>query len=143
MFNASYNKKKTHSSYLGDMRKKELDFVSLHFRPDGILHLHYHSAKELTQMHAEKTFLECREMMADITPVPLLVTGDPGLNTNSEFRKFNATKEVLEHTTAVAAVIDSFAYVLLVNFFNQMHQPYRPVKMFRSKEKAIEWLLKK
>lgn len=125
------------------MRKKELDFVSLHFRPDGILHLHYHSVKELSALHAEKTFLECREMMQAITPVPLLITGEPGLTTTAEFRKYNAGKEVLEHTTAVAAVIDSFAYVLLVNFFNQMHQPYRPVKMFRSKEKAIEWLLKK
>lgn len=69
---------------------------------------------------------------------------DPGKFTSltKEAREFSQRPETNEMTLATAVVIRSLAQRIVINFMiSVMHQQTMKMKMFDSKEKAIEWLL--
>jgi len=69
---------------------------------------------------------------------------DPGKFTSltREAREFSQRPESNEMTLATAVIIRSLAQRILINFMiSVMHQQTMKMKMFDSKEKAIEWLL--
>ncbi|MBK7312219.1 MAG: hypothetical protein KBG47_07510 [Bacteroidia bacterium] len=69
---------------------------------------------------------------------------DPGKFTSltKDAREFSQRPESNEMTLATAVIIRSLAHRIVINFMiNIIHQQTMKMKMFDSKEKAIEWLL--
>lgn len=52
-----------------------------------------------------------------------------------------ASKEVTDLNIAMAILTSSLMTVLVANFFIKFKKPATPTKMFKSKKKAIKWLL--
>jgi len=44
------------------------------------------------------------------------------------------------NTKAIGLIVDSFLSRVIANFFVGINKPKRPIKLFTSEEKAIEWL---
>ena len=74
----------------------------------------------------------------------LKVLVEPGRYTeiSKEAREFSAQPESNEMTMASAVVVKSLAHRIMINFIiNFTRQGAMKMKMFDSKEKAIDWLL--
>lgn len=122
------------------MRTTSLPHSTIVFRDDQILHIDYIEDYHFTIKESKEIFAACRELCHDIEKYPLLLTSGLRTSTDSEFRAHNTTKEVLQHCSAMAIVVNSLANVIIVNFFIKFNKPSAPTKFFNSKEKAIEWL---
>ncbi|MBA2612820.1 MAG: hypothetical protein H0U95_12665 [Bacteroidetes bacterium] len=62
---------------------------------------------------------------------------------DAETRKFIASEEICNNIVAMAILTKSMAQDLLGNFILVYDKPSKPAKVFRSKEKAWEWILSK
>jgi hypothetical protein len=63
------------------------------------------------------------------------------VNLNDEAKKYSASDEAIEYSSAYAIFIDSLPKKLVFNFVINIFKPKIPVKSFTIKENAFEWLL--
>lgn len=57
-----------------------------------------------------------------------------------EARTYYSDQNVIEGRVAIALLIESYFSQIVANFFIAYSKPDYPIKLFVSKEKAIEWL---
>jgi hypothetical protein len=94
------------------------------------------------------TILEAKEINAAMVDLVkygkmrvVLVAGDYS-DCDSETRKYIASDEIGSKIIALALLTKSLAQDLLGNFIIEYDKPPTPTKLFRSKEKAVMWLMK-
>ncbi len=60
---------------------------------------------------------------------------------DTETRKFIASNSICDKITSMALITRSLAQDLLANFIIAYDKPSKPARVFRSKEKALKWIL--
>lgn len=122
------------------MKSITLAHSRITLREDLIVHIEYFDKNNFTIKESEEIFEATRQLCTPIFRCPLLITGGIQTNVDAEFRKHNASKEVLQHCSAVGVVVSSLSQILIVNFFIKFNKPASPTRFFKSEEKALEWL---
>lgn len=88
--------------------------------------------------------LEAHELMKKLiagrTCVLLIDLRGSQFNTSAEARDFASTKEGSSTRIADAILLDSLAQALVGNFYIRFNKPRIPTRIFKSEEKAMEWL---
>lgn len=89
-----------------------------------------------------------REMVSDRLKVsngvtrPLLLRARNFISMDRATMKFYKTKEVVQHVTCAAFILDSALGTLAGNIFLTLEKPLVPTKIFKDEQKALEWLEK-
>ncbi|MBA3681636.1 MAG: hypothetical protein H0W73_10810 [Bacteroidetes bacterium] len=63
-------------------------------------------------------------------------------DSDAEARQFAASDKIFKNIIAMAMVTRSLAQDLLGNFIIAFDKPSKPAKVFHSREKAMDWILK-
>jgi hypothetical protein len=89
-----------------------------------------------------------RKMVSDRLKVsngitrPLLLKARNFISMDRATMKFYKTKEVVQHVTCAAFILDSALGTLAGNIFLALEKPLVPTKIFKDEQKALEWLEK-
>jgi hypothetical protein len=73
---------------------------------------------------------------------PLLLKAKNFISMDRATMKFYKTKEVVQHVTCAAFILDSAMGKLAGNIFLTLEKPLVPTKIFTDEQKALEWLEK-
>ncbi len=123
------------------MKNQELDLgdVTIKFREDGIVNLHFvgdHTIEVDTIEKVLDTIMQSYPAMK----CHLLITGDKGFNMTQEARDFASSDKYDAISCADAIVQVDYSHQMAANFFIRFSKPNRPVKIFADVERAITWL---
>lgn len=116
----------------------ELPFVSIIFKKEGYIHLHYKN-QTISLTESRKLF----EVVRKNSPwekCPFLISGDDFSNNDKESKKFNTSEQVTKHMSAQAFLINSAFQRITVNFFVKVFAPKVPLKIFTNTTEAESWL---
>lgn len=121
-----------------EITKIESDRIIVTLREDGIVHVYIKPHQTID--------LECQQEMHDIY-WEMTNVDRPFLFTAGEFisltREAQRNAKIMEDTVPVAAsalVVNGIAQKLMADFYYKIDPPKRPLKVFRDKDKAIDWL---
>ena len=73
----------------------------------------------------------------------VLVHGNPFSSISDEAKEIAANKYASEKRKKVAIIANNLAHVLIVRFFVLWNNPKTPIQIFKSEEKAMEWVKSK
>ncbi|MFT7614589.1 MAG: hypothetical protein ACI9J3_003571 [Parvicellaceae bacterium] len=68
------------------------------------------------------------------------VYGNPFSSISDEAKEIAATQYASEKRKKVAIISDNLAHVIIVKFFILWNKPKTPIKIFKSDQKAFQWL---
>lgn len=71
-----------------------------------------------------------------------LMEAESNSEVDAEARAFAASNNQNQYTIADGMVMTSQAHRILSNFYMKFNKPVKPTKVFNSRTKAIQWLLK-
>lgn len=97
---------------------------------------------ELTVDRLEES-MDAIETLAANNRVCILMMTHPRSSMSKEARNYPITERKLNYTLAQAIVVTSMSTLLLANFYVKMKKFPFPYRVFKSREKAIEWLQEK
>ncbi len=107
---------------------------------DGIFRIDIKEDAIITLEAAEETF-EARKKLQKEEKMLVLMDARKVWQVSKEARKFGANTEVAKLNLAKAIVTgNSLTVKMLGNFFIQFNKPPYPIKLFKSKTKALKWL---
>ena len=124
------------------MKNKDLDLgdVTIKFRDDGIVNLHFRGEHTIEANAVEKVLDTLQEEYPKMK-CHLLITGDKGFNMSQEARAFASSDKYDAISCADAIVQVDYSHQMAANFFIRFSKPNRPVKIFPDEERAVTWLL--
>ncbi len=120
------------------MESFKTEGVTIHVRPDGILHIHYEDMF-FTLEDTKRIFAFIRAH-CPWEKSPVYLTGGSFTSQDPASRKFNGSEEVTKHCSAIAMLSTSMAQKILANFFMRIIKPAVPTKSFGTEAEAIAWL---
>ncbi len=78
--------------------------------------------------------------MVNNLKLPVLADSRQVTYHSKEVREFYASREMGDHISAMAVLVESFATKLIGNFFIRVNKPHFPTKLFTDEKEAIAWL---
>jgi hypothetical protein len=115
--------------------------IELTLRDDKIVHV------DITSSHVLNTqvFFEIADKLREFkklhnSPLPCIITTNPNIVIDKAVRDLLKSKFFKNHTSAGAIVSSIEAQVLFVNVFVRIAKLHNPVRMFKTREKALIWL---
>ncbi len=113
--------------------------MRLHFREDGILHVHVLTSQEVTLEQVQEV-VDLTESILKGNRVPHLITTEkPYVIPNNEARQYLAESRT-RISAADAYIISSLAQKIISRFYVRINKPLVPTNFFEEKEKALAWL---
>lgn len=120
------------------MKIVKTDGATIHYRMDGILHIHYDD--ELFNIEDSKRIFSITREQSPWDIAPVYLTGGAFTNQDNESKKFNGSHEVTKHCSAIAFLSPTMAQKIVANFFIKVMKPDVPTRFFSSEEEALDWL---
>lgn len=120
------------------MKKVTTKGAQIHFRKDGIIHIHYDD--DLLTLDDVKNVFNITRQNSPWDVAPIYLTGGTFTNQEKDARKFNGSDEVMKHCSAIAFLSKTAGEKILANFFIKFMKPSKPSKFFNTEEEAITWL---
>ena len=108
---------------------------------NGILIMEYKPGLVMNIDNARKMVSDRLKVSNGITR-PLLLKARNFISIDRATMKFYKTKEVVQHVTCAAFILDSALGTLAGNIFLALEKPLVPTKIFKDEQKALEWLEK-
>lgn len=105
----------------------------------GIVHSEYFGNSEVTLEDA-KTEVVAIDKLNGGKRAPTLVHIGGVKSVSRDARKYYSSEESAQTIAAAALLISSELSKILANFFMGINRPIMPVKLFTSKDEAIDWL---
>jgi len=105
---------------------------------DGILHSCFLVSH--LDLESAKDAVKERHVFTEGISYPSYVDTSNVISTTKEARDYLIGEEASRNITAMAFYIDSPVGKIITSFFLKIKKPPYPLKIFSSKEKAIEWL---
>lgn len=117
---------------------KDFDVAVVNVLPDNIIRVLIKRGKEVKLEHAQNMldWLKSNEL----SNLKTLILPELGASIDHEIRDHMTSKSRIETVIADAIVITNFAHQLVANFYMRYHKPQIPTKIFRTEQKALEWL---
>jgi hypothetical protein len=122
-----------------EARIVRIEVFTIEMRADGILHLHADGDKVITMELYRKMVNAIGEMTGG-RKVPILCTTDELTMPDDEVKEFMVKPDANPYSSANALIAPSLPQKIFSNLFIRILKPARPVRMFRNREDAIEWL---
>ena len=114
--------------------------TSIFYIENGVLYTMYKEGTDVELEHLEEN-LEVRKDIQQGEKMLVLADVSEVWQFSDEARAFAARKEVSDLTIATAIVTGrSMPARLMANFYIKANKPLSPAKLFKSKDKALEWL---
>jgi len=85
-----------------------------------------------------------RELMKDLgkgKELPVYISTIEFLRSTPEANQYASTEEASKYTLANAVLVDNLAKRILFNFFLKFNSPQKPTRGFKTRKKAMKWLL--
>lgn len=111
--------------------------ISLH--KSGIVHLKYLQGHVID---VKEKILE-KNALLEITKgvkSPILISFESYVTITKEAKEYSILVELEQPFLAVAILVENFAYQLMADFYFKFYKPKVAYKVFKSEDKAIEWL---
>lgn len=70
----------------------------------------------------------------------VVVYGNPFSSISDEAREIAASQYASEKRKKVAIISDNLSHIIIIKFFIFWNKPKTPIKIFKSEQKAFEWL---
>lgn len=105
---------------------------------DGIFHVIIRSGEKVTAdtIKLGNSFME----RVGGTPYLNLFEFEAFADVDTEVRKWAADQNGNQYTKADAIVVSSLPQKILADFYLKFNRPAKPTKIFRDRQKAIDWL---
>jgi hypothetical protein len=71
---------------------------------------------------------------------PILISFESYVTITKEAKEYSILVELEQPFLAVAILVENFAYQLMADFYFKFYKPKIAYKVFKSQDKAIEWL---
>ncbi len=123
------------------IKQVDLRSSTVTLRADGIMHFDIKAVEEFTEEDVKEILRTVKEI-GHGSRFLNLVTFPAFVAVSKEARALSASKEGNEYTIADAMVVSSTAIKLVMNLYISFDKPVRPTRIFNTKDKAVEWLLK-
>jgi hypothetical protein len=120
-------------------KKITAEVFTIEMRADGILHLHAEGDKTI-DMRLYKVLISSIGELTGGKKVPILSTADELTLPNEEVKEYMVKPEANPFCIANALIAPSLSQKLISNVLIRIIRPARPIRLFRNKEDAIEWL---
>jgi hypothetical protein len=124
------------------LRAVKLRVSTLEFWNNGIVYVRLDDNVEIQLEDSRSQYELLKSAYDGKTKFRVLV--EPGRYTSisSEARQFSSQPDVNRMTAATAVIVKSLAHRIVINFLiNFTRKQNMKMRMFDSKEKAVEWLL--
>lgn len=122
------------------LKVAETSVTTMKLRSDGVVHVHmkdnivFDVTEQLEHLYA------CVEFVNGIKH-PFMFTAGDYVSVTKEARENAKSLEPISPMYAIALVVNNLAYKLIAEFYQKIHKPSQPTKIFSNEEKAIEWLI--
>lgn len=110
-------------------------------RIDGIVEIDVKENSEIGEKECRELTVAYKQIL-ELKKYPLLHIVGNYVTMDKEAREYASSEEGLQFSIAEAFVINSLPHKILANFYMKVQKPSVPTKFFRSKQEAIDWLLK-
>lgn len=107
----------------------------------GIAHSYYIKKIDVT-LEIAKNDMEIISKLSQGKKVPILVDLGNANSITRKAREFFSGNESKDTLSAAALITNSPMHIVMGNFFLGINKPPYPIKLFSSKENALEWLRK-
>lgn len=121
------------------MPVKKFEMFTIDMRDDGILHMHA-DGDHVIDMRSYKVLMAGIAEMSGGKKVPILSTTEALTVPDEEVKEYFMRSKSSPYCLANALIAPSLPQKILSNLFINAIQPARPIKLFKKKEDAIEWL---
>ncbi len=126
--------------FIAEMLRSETNNSIITFDPkEGFLRVTTKSGSDI-QLEDAKHDFEVAAKMVNYAKVPVLADSRNYTDHTKEVRDFYASKEMGDHMSAMAVMVDSLATRIIGNFFIITHKPFFPTKLFTEEKEAIKWI---
>jgi hypothetical protein len=120
-----------------------LDTDYVRFELDGNLLIATYKKGKKINLEAAHQIVKDRLDFTQSRPVLTLLCNQGVISFDKDARSFLTSPESSKGVKAAAILSDSSATAIIGNFIIKVNRPEIPVRLFTSKEKAIEWLRSK
>ncbi len=106
----------------------------------GIIHVQYLEGQTIDV----KEKIEEKRALQEITKgekYPILISFGHFVTITKEAKEYSILIEPEQPFLAVAILVENLAYQLMADFYFKFYKPTTEYKVFKSEEKAIEWLI--
>ena len=113
--------------------------MSIDLCKQGIVHIRYLEG----QIIDVKEKIQEKKALLDITETvkhPVLITFENYVTITKEAKEYSVLVEPDQPFLAVAILVENLAYQLMADFYFKFYKPKIAYKVFKSEEKAVEWL---
>lgn len=117
----------------------ELSHSIVKLRNDGIIELYTKEDAHLSEEDVREN-AETFGILSKGKKAPILIFGGEFSNISKEARDFMATEASLKYSLCEAFVLEYLPHKILISFYIKFNKPLVPTKVFKNKEKAIEWI---
>jgi hypothetical protein len=104
-----------------------------------IMHCNYLNKINIT-LKTAKDEIEIISKFTGNRKLPMMINISNVQSITKEAREFYSGEESAKVFSAVGIIVQSPVHEVIGNFFLGINRPSFPVKLFKSEEKAIEWL---
>lgn len=121
--------------------EKKLSYASISKSKDGITHVELEDKTILDENNAMELMTVVSEINSNEQALVLTDLRSKNIEGTKGGRKFLANNPIMSQTIRANAVImNTNISILALNFFMKVNKPSFPIKLFKTEEKAIEWL---
>lgn len=118
----------------------EIKGMKMELYNDGIVHLTYLQGHTI-DIDDKKAELKANLEITNGVKHPFLFSFEPFVIITKEAKEYSIKIELEQPFLAVAVVVDNLAYQIMADFYFKFYKPKVAYKVFKSENKAIEWLL--
>lgn len=117
-----------------------LTSMTLNLDKQGIVHIRYHEGQTIDV----KEKIEEKRALLEITKGEkhlIIISFDHFVTITKEAKEYSILIEPEQPFLAVAIIVENLAYQLMADFYFKFYKPKVAYKVFKSDDKAIEWLI--
>jgi hypothetical protein len=121
--------------------QKEFEKIKMTLYSNGIMHVLF-KKDALVELEDVREVVDWVESIGSGRKYANLMEAESNSEVDAEARAFAASNNQNQFTIADGMVMTSQAHKILSNFYLKFNKPVKPTKVFTSRAKAIQWLLK-
>lgn len=117
-----------------------LDSMRITLSSDAIVHITYLQGK-IIDVAEKKEELKANLEITEGQKLPFMISFESYVTITKEAKEYSIEIEPQQPFLAVAIIVENLAYQLMADFYFKFYKPKVAYKVFKSEERAAEWLI--
>ena len=117
-----------------------LDEAVIRFLDNDLCEFHFTETKHPIGLDTVKEMHDLLTERLGGSKIYMLVSTEPGAQMTQEARDYASSDAFNTLSKADAIIRADYSHEMAANFFIRFNRPGRPVKLFPSREKALDWI---